>query len=74
MMKYVDIIVRYLIEFVVTLVVITLLDYVFEGKFELWKNTAAAAVFLVVATVIDILSTKYNWDTWTGLFSKFKKK
>ena len=56
-------------------VVTILLDKIFGigDDVSYWKYFAEACVFALAMTIANV-SRKHDWDTWSGLFRKFKKK
>lgn len=41
-----------------------------EGRF--WRYLVDGGAFLLALLIAD-LAERHGWDTWSGLFSKFKK-
>lgn len=39
----------------------------------IWNYVAQMAIFFLV-TLLFRYAEKHGWDTWSGLFNKFKKK
>lgn len=67
-------ILRYLTNFVLYLVIIVAIDKLIGEPSEkgVWYFCIQALVF-VIALELAQTAQKHGWDTWSGLFSKFKK-